>query len=166
MKSSIKIGIIGFGTVATGVVKILTGQKGLLQRRLGAALEIVQVADLDIKRSRGVSLPKGILTTDAMKVIRNPEIDVVVELIGGIEPARRVILDAMSNGKRVLTGNKALLAAHGEEVYEAAAEYGVDIGFEGSVCGGIPVIRAMREGLAAEKIQAIYGIVNGTCNYI
>ncbi|HZR47422.1 MAG TPA: homoserine dehydrogenase [Candidatus Manganitrophaceae bacterium] len=166
MKSSIKIGIIGFGTVATGVVKILTGQKGLLQRRLGAALEIVQVADLDIKRSRGVSLPKGILTTDAMKVIQNPEIDVVVELIGGIEPARRFILDAMSKGKHVVTANKALLAAHGEELFEAAALHGVDIGFEGSVCGGIPVIRAMREGLAAEKIQAIYGIVNGTCNYI
>jgi homoserine dehydrogenase len=163
---SIKIGIIGFGTVATGVVKILSRQKELLQRRLGAALEVVQVADLDIKRSRGVSLPKGTLTTDAMKVIRNPEIDVVVELIGGIEPARRFILDAMSKGKHVVTANKALLAAHGEELFEAAAGYGVDIGFEGSVCGGIPVIRAMKEGLAAEKIQAIYGIVNGTCNYI
>ena len=147
-------------------MKILSAQKALLQRRLGAALEIVQVADLDIKRSRGISLPKGILTTDAMKVIRNPDIDVVVELMGGIDPARQYILDAIGRGKHVVTANKALLAAQGEEIFQAAAERGVDIGFEGSVCGGIPIIRAMKEGLAAEKIQAIYGIVNGTCNYI
>lgn len=163
---SIKIGIIGFGTVATGAVKILTRQKELLQRRLGAALEIVQIADLDIKRSRGVSIPKGILTADAAKVIRNPDVDIVVELMGGIDPARQFILDAIGRGKHVVTANKALLAAHGEEIFEAAAERGVDVGFEGSVCGGIPIIRAMKEGLAAEKIQAIYGIVNGTCNYI
>ncbi|HEY5599438.1 MAG TPA: homoserine dehydrogenase, partial [Candidatus Manganitrophaceae bacterium] len=111
MKSSIKIGIIGFGTVATGAVKILTERQELLKRRLGCAFEIVRIADLDIKRNRGVKVPKRILTTDAMKVIQDPEIDIVVELIGGYEPARRFILDAIRRGKHVVTANKALLAA-------------------------------------------------------
>lgn len=166
MKSSIKVGFIGFGTVATGAVKILTEQKGLIRRRLGCPIEIVQIADLDVKRSRGVSLPKGILTTDAMKVVRHPEIDIVVELIGGYEPARQFLLEAIRLGKQVVTANKALLAVHGEEIFRAAVEQGVDVGFEGSVGGGIPIIHAIKEGLAAEEIAAIYGIVNGTCNYI
>jgi homoserine dehydrogenase len=166
MRSTIKVGFIGFGTVATGAVQILTKRKELLRRRLGCDLVIAQIADLDIKRDRGVKLPKGILTTDPMKVINNPEIDIVVELMGGYDPARRFILDAIRKGKHVVTANKALLAVHGEEIFQAAAERGVDIGFEGSVGGGIPIIRAMKEGLAAEKITAIYGIVNGTCNYI
>lgn len=166
MKSSIKVGFIGFGTVATGAVKILTEQKGLIRRRLGCPIEIVQIADLDVKRSRGVSLPKGILTTDAMKVVRHPEIDIVVELIGGYEPARQFLLEAIRRGKQVVTANKALLAVHGEEIFRAVVEQGVDVGFEGSVGGGIPIIHAIKEGLAAEEIAAIYGIVNGTCNYI
>jgi homoserine dehydrogenase len=166
MKSSIKIGFIGFGTVATGAVNILTEQKALVRRRLGCPIEIVQIADLDVKRSRGISLPRGILTTDAMKVVRHPEIDIVVELIGGYDPARQFILEAIRRGKQVVTANKALLAVHGEEIFRAAVEQGVDIGFEGSVGGGIPIIRAIKEGLSAEKIAAIYGIVNGTCNYI
>ncbi|MFY9268210.1 MAG: homoserine dehydrogenase [Candidatus Manganitrophaceae bacterium] len=166
MKSSIKIGIIGFGTVGTGTLKILTGQKELIRRRLGCSIDVVRIADLDVKRSRGTSLPKGILTTDPMKVIEDPEIDVVVELIGGYEPARHYLLQAIHRGKHVVTANKALLAAHGEELFRAAVKQGVDIGFEGSVGGGIPIIRAMKEGLAADKVTAIYGIVNGTCNYI
>lgn len=164
--SPIKVGLIGFGTVATGVVKILIQQEEFIRRRLGAPLEIVQIADLDIKRSRGVAVPKGVLTTDPMKIIQNPEVDIVVELIGGYDPARKFVLDSISKGKHVVTANKALLAAHGEEIFQAAAEHNVDIGFEGSVCGGIPIIRAIKEGLAGEKISAIYGIVNGTCNYI
>lgn len=166
MKSSIKVGFIGFGTVATGAVKILTEQKGLIRRRLGCPIEIVQIADLDVKRSRGVSLPRGVLTTDALKVVRHPEIDIVVELIGGYDPARQFLLEAIRRGKQVVSANKALLAAHGEEIFRAAVEQGVDVGFEGSVGGGIPIIHAIKEGLAAEKIAAIYGIVNGTCNYI
>jgi len=165
MKSSIKIGFIGFGTVATGAVAILTEQKELI-RKLGCPIEIVQIADLDIKRSRGLPVSKKLLTTDAMKVVQHPEIDIVVELIGGYDPARQFILEAIRRGKHVVTANKALLAVHGEEIFRAAVEQGVDIGFEGSVGGGIPIIHAIKEGLAAEKIAAIYGIVNGTCNYI
>lgn len=166
MKRSIKIGFIGFGTVATGAIKILTEQKALLKRRIGADLEIVKIADREIERDRGIALPPGLLTADAEAVLQHPDIDIVVELIGGIEPARALILDAINQGKHVVTANKALIAEHGEAIFGAAGAKGVDIGFEAAVCGGIPIVREMKEGLAAERIRSIYGIVNGTCNYI
>jgi len=124
------------------------------------------VADLDIARDRGVSLPPGMLTTDVGQILDDPSIDIVLELIGGYDAAKRVILDAMARGKQVVTANKALLAVHGEEIFEAAARRRVDLGFEASVGGGIPVIRALTEGLAANTILSIYGIINGTSNYI
>ncbi len=166
MKSRIGVGLIGFGTVGTGVAAILFHQAALLRRRLGVSLDLVRIADLDISRDRGLSLPAGILTTDAKQVIADPAIDIVIELIGGYETAKRVILDSMAAGKHVVTANKALLALHGEEIFAAAARAGVDLGFEASVGGGIPVIRALTEGLAANTIESIYGIINGTSNYI
>ena len=166
MPSSIKIGFIGFGTVATGAVKILLSQADLLKRRLGCRLEIVGIADRDLERNRGVSLSGIPLTADAKEILRDPSIDIVVELIGGTDGARTYILDAIGRGKHIVTANKALIATHGEEIFEAALKRGVEVGFEASVCGGIPILQAMKEGLAAEKIKSIYGIVNGTCNYI
>ena len=165
-KEKIGVGIIGFGTVGTGVAKVLLGQGDLLQRRLGAELELVGIADLDLKRDRGVRIPKKILTKDARRLIEDPRIQIVVELIGGIHPAKEFILSAMAKGKHVVTANKALLATHGEEIFETAHRSRVDIGFEGSVGGGIPIIRVLREGLSANDIESIYGIINGTSNYI
>ncbi len=166
MKQSIKIGFIGFGTVATGAVKILQNQQDLLERRIGAKLEIVKIADRDIKRDRGIALPDGILTPEVSQVLEHPEIDIVVELIGGTTHAKDFLLEAIAQKKHVVTANKALVAEHGETLFEAAAAQGVDVGFEAAVCGGIPIVREMKEGLAAEKLRSIYGIVNGTCNYI
>ncbi len=166
MKARIGVGLVGFGTVGTGVAKILLGNRALIQRRVGVPVELVRVADLDITRDRGVSLPPGMLTTDVGQILDDPSIDIVLELIGGYDAAKRVILDAMARGKQVVTANKALLAVHGEEIFEAAARRRVDLGFEASVGGGIPVIRALTEGLAANTILSIYGIINGTSNYI
>ncbi|MGH7228779.1 MAG: homoserine dehydrogenase [Nitrospiraceae bacterium] len=166
MKARIGVGLVGFGTVGTGVAKILLGNRALIQRRVGVPVELVRVADLDITRDRGVSLPPDMLTTDVRQILDDPSIDIVLELIGGYDAAKRVILDAIARGKQVVTANKALLAVHGEEIFEAAARRRVDLGFEASVGGGIPVIRALTEGLAANTILSIYGIINGTSNYI
>lgn len=166
MKSRICVGMVGFGTVGTGVAKILMQNSALIRRRVGVPVELVRVADLDIITDRGVRLPQGVLTSDVRAVLEDPSIDIVLELIGGYDAAKRVILDAMARGKQVVTANKALLAVHGEELFEAAARHRVDLGFEASVGGGIPVIRALTEGLAANTILSIYGIINGTSNYI
>lgn len=166
MKSRICVGMVGFGTVGTGVAKILMQNSALIRRRVGVPVELVRVADLDITTDRGVRLPQGVLTSDVRAVLEDPSIDIVLELIGGYDAAKRVILDAMARGKQVVTANKALLAVHGEELFEAAARHRVDLGFEASVGGGIPVIRALTEGLAANTILSIYGIINGTSNYI
>lgn len=166
MKNRIAVGLIGFGTVGTGVIKILTQHGASIQRRLGVPLELVKVADLDISTDRGIRVPAAMLTTEAGTILNDPDIDIVVELIGGHDPAKRYLLDAMSKGKHVVTANKALLAVHGEELYQAASRAGVDIGFEASVCGGVPVLRALKEGLAANRVRSVYGIVNGTSNYI
>ncbi|MEK6525516.1 MAG: homoserine dehydrogenase [Nitrospirota bacterium] len=166
MKSRICVGMVGFGTVGTGVAKILMQNSALIRRRVGVPVELVRVADLDIITDRGVRLPQGVLTSDVRAVLEDPSIDIVLELIGGYDAAKRVILDAMARGKQVVTANKALLAVHGEELFEAAARHHVDLGFEASVGGGIPVIRALTEGLAANTILSIYGIINGTSNYI
>jgi homoserine dehydrogenase len=166
MKSRIGIGIVGFGTVGTGVAKILLNNAALITRRVGVPVELVRVADLDVVRERGVALAPGVLTTDSRQVLASPDIDIVVELIGGYDTAKRVILEAIAGGKHVVTANKALLALHGEEIFDAAVRKGVDVGFEASVGGGIPVIRALTEGLAGNTIESIYGIINGTSNYI
>lgn len=157
---------MGFGTVGTGVAKILLNNAALITRRVGVPVELVRVADLDIVRERGVALAAGVLTTDSKQVLTAPDIDIVIELIGGYDTAKRVILDAIAAGKHVVTANKALLALHGEEIFDAAVRKGVDVGFEASVGGGIPVIRALTEGLAGNTIESIYGIINGTSNYI
>lgn len=166
MKSRIGVGIVGFGTVGTGVAKILLNSAALITRRVGASIELVRVADLDIVRDRGVALAPGVLTTDVKQVLTDPNIDVVIELIGGYDMAKQVILEAIAAGKHVVTANKALLALHGEEIFQAAARKRVELGFEASVGGGIPVIRALTEGLAGNRIESIYGIINGTSNYI
>jgi homoserine dehydrogenase len=163
---TINIGLVGFGTIGTGVVKLLQGQAALLQRRVAARLRLKRIADLDLTRPRDVEVDPKILTTDAREIIEDPAIDIVIELIGGTTAAREVSLAALRSGKHLVTANKALLATHGLELFRAAAEKRVDLGFEASVCGGIPIIRAVREGLVANRIHSIEGIVNGTCNYI
>jgi homoserine dehydrogenase len=148
------------------VAKILLQQGDFLETKLGARIALKKIADLDLKRDRGITIPAGMMTRDPREILYDPEISIVMELIGGIEPAKSLILQAFSAGKHVVTANKALLAGHGTELYHAANEQGVDLLFEGSVAGGIPIIRALKEGLAANHIHYICGILNGTCNYI
>ena len=166
MISRIGVGVVGFGTVGTGVIKILLENAGLIRRRVGVPIELVRVADLDVVRDRGITLAPGVLVKDAKQVLTDPAVDIVVELVGGCDFAKRLILDAIAAGKTVVTANKAMLALHGEEIFAAASRKGIDVGFEASVGGGIPVIHALKEGLAANAIQSIYGIINGTSNYI
>jgi len=163
---NVKIGLIGFGTIGAGVVKILADNADVIRQRLGATLEIGKIADLDITTDRGVQVGKGVLTTDANAVLDDPEIEIVIELIGGYEPARSFVLKALENGKHVVTANKALLAKHGEEIFSLADKKGLGIGFEAAVGGAIPIIRSIREAFSANRISAIEGIVNGTANYI
>ncbi len=165
-KTSINVGIIGFGTVGAGTARILTENAGIIRRRLGAPVKLAAIADLDIKRDRGVALGDTRLTTDAKEIIDDPGIDVVVELVGGSTTAKEFLIAAVGRGKHVVTANKALLAEHGEELYAAAEKAGVTIGYEASVAGGIPILKSLKEGLAANRVESIYGIVNGTCNYI
>jgi homoserine dehydrogenase len=162
----VQIGILGFGTVGSGVVKLIEENGGLLVRRLGGPIVIRRIADTDLARARSVAVDPAILTTDAMAVLEDPAIDVVVELIGGTDVALRYCREALMRNKHLVTANKALLATHGLELYQAAAKHRVSIGFEASVCGGIPLIRAVKEGLVADRIRSMTGIVNGTCNYI
>ncbi len=162
----IKAGLLGLGTIGTGVVKIFQKNARIMEERLGARLVLTRIADLDIITDRGISLEPGMLTTRAEEVLQDPEIDVVIELIGGYEPARTFVLQAIENGKSVVTANKALLARHGEEIFGAAAAKGVDVYFEAAVAGGIPVISAIKENLCANNFRSIFGILNGTCNYV
>ena len=166
MRKAIQVGLIGFGTVGTGVVKILQGNADLITKRVGVPVSLARIVDLDVTTNRGVTVPQGVLTTDVRDILDDPAIDIVVELIGGHEPAKRFILQALERKKCVVTANKALLADHGEDVFEAAFKAGVDLGFEASVGGGIPIIRSLTEGLAANRILSITGIMNGTSNYI
>lgn len=166
MKTEIGVGLIGFGTVGSGVARVLIENAELIRRRVGVPIKLVRIADLDITRDRGIAIPPGVLTTDIQQVLTDPRVDIVIELMGGYDLAKRVILEAVQQGKHVVTANKALLAVHGEEIFAAASRHGIDLGFEASVGGGIPVIRALTEGLAANNIQSIYGIINGTSNYI
>jgi homoserine dehydrogenase len=162
----IRAGLIGFGTIGTGVVKLLQRHRAAIDARLGARLRLVRIADVDTTRDRGVRLPKGMLVPDAARVYAADDIDVVIELMGGYEPARRFVLAALAAGKSVVTANKALLAVHGREILGAAAAAGVDIGLEASVGGGVPIVRVLRDGLVADRMRGVYGIVNGTCNHI
>lgn len=162
----IKVGIIGFGTIGSGVVRILTTHGDTVGQRLGAEVEVVKIADLDITTDRGIEVGSNVLTTDVREVIGHPEIDVIVELMGGYEPARAFILQAITRGKHVVTANKALLAKYGDEIFSAVEDHQVSIGFEAAVGGGIPIIRSIREAFVANEINSIEGIVNGTANYI
>jgi homoserine dehydrogenase len=163
---TIKIGLLGFGTIGAGIIKTLFQQQALLQARCGVALELKKVADLDITTPREVTVDRALLTTNVQDILNDPEIQIVIELIGGYEPAKSFTLQAIRNGKHIVTANKALIAVHGAEIFAAATQHHVDVGFEGSVGGGIPIIRAMREGFVANNFLEIYGILNGTTNYI
>ena len=166
MSKSIRLGILGLGTVGTGVVGILQRNADLIERRIGLPLEVRRVAVRDAGKARGVSISDGVLTTDPFEVVRDPDIDIVVELIGGEDLTRDLVLAAIAGGKHLVTANKALLAQHGSEIRHAARAARVDLGFEASVAGGIPIIKTVREALAANRILSIYGIINGTSNYI
>jgi homoserine dehydrogenase len=162
----VRVGLIGFGTIGSGVVKLLQRNQAQLRARLGSGLRLARIADIDLKTDRGVKVDPKILTTNAEELLDDPGIDIVIELMGGYDPARRFVLRAIRNGKSVVTANKALLAVHGAEIFAAAEKMSTDIGYEASVGGGIPIIRTLKEGLAADRNRAIYGIVNGTSNYI
>ena len=159
-----KVGIIGFGTVGAGVAENLLGNADVIAKRTGVRPVLTKIADLDVTTDRGVAVPEGILTTNAAEVIDG--CDIVVELVGGTTIAKKFILEALKKGKSVVTANKALLSHHGEELFSAAEASGADLCYEASVAGGIPIIKSLREGLVANRIERIYGIMNGTCNYI
>lgn len=165
---TVNVGIIGFGTVGAGAFEVLVANRRMIASRVGAEVAVKRIADLDITTDRGISVrpDPSLFTRDAMDIIRDPEIQVVVELIGGIETARTLILEAMHAGKHVVTANKALLAECGEEIYRTAEMHGVGLGFEASVGGGIPIIGALKGGLSANRIQSCIGILNGTSNFI
>ncbi len=160
------VGILGFGTVGAGVAEGLLKHRDVMAQRLGVDIVLKQIADLDITTDRGIVVPEGILTTDAMQVLNNPDIQIVVETIGGTGIAKKFVLEALNNKKCVVTANKKLLAEYGKEIFDTAAANNVDIYFGASVGGGIPIIRVLREGLAGNSIETIHGILNGTCNYI
>lgn len=162
----IGVGVLGFGTVGAGVVEGLLAHREVMAKRIGVDIVLRRVADLDITSDRGVAVPEGVLTTDAFQVVEDPAVDIVVETIGGTGIAKTLVLKALSSGKRVVTANKKLLAEHGTEIFNAAADNGVDIYFGASVGGGIPIIRVVREALVSNEIETVHGILNGTCNYI
>lgn len=160
----VKIGIVGFGTVGAGVAENILKNGEIVAKRTGVKLVLTRIADLDTTTDRGVTVPQELLTTDVTEAINAS--DIVVELVGGTTFAKDLILKAINAGKHVVTANKALLALHGQEIFAAAEKAGVDVCYEASVAGGIPIIKALREGLVSNRINRIYGIMNGTCNYI
>lgn len=162
----INIGLIGLGNIGCGVVKILQLRKSLLAQKIGIEIIIKKICDKDLNSKRDVSVDKSLLTRDANLILSDPQIDIVVELIGGIEPAKGFILEALKKGKHVVTANKALLAEHGNELFQEASERGKNIYFEASVGAGIPILKSIKEGLIANKFNSIFGIVNGTSNYV
>ena len=162
----INIGLIGLGNIGTGVVKLLKQNEELIAQKLGAKLVLKKIADVDITRSRGIKIKKNLLTTNAHEIIKDKDISIVIELMGGYEPARTFVLEAIAQGKHVITANKALLATYGNEIFPAAQKKAVDIGFEASVGGTIPIIKTLKESLVANKINSLMGIMNGTCNFI
>jgi homoserine dehydrogenase len=162
----INIGLLGCGTVGTGVAKMLIENKNLIASRVGADLILRRVADIDVKRDRGLTFDDGVLITDVRHVVDDPEIDIIIEMIGGEGIAGELILRAIDQGKPVVTANKALLASQGDAIFKAAAEKGIDLAFEASVGGCMPIIKSLRESLVGNYIKSMTGILNGTCNYI
>jgi len=162
----IKIGLLGLGTVGTGVVKVLKNNQDNITRKVGKPVELLKVLVSDKKKQRSITLPDGVLTDKPEDVLANPDIDIVVEVMGGIEPARDYIVTALNNNKQVICANKDLIALHGKELYEVAQNKNSDLFFEASVAGGIPIIRPLKECLAGNKIEQVMGIINGTTNYM
>ncbi|HNQ34727.1 MAG TPA: homoserine dehydrogenase, partial [bacterium] len=160
------VGIIGFGTVGSGVARILLERGDRLAEKTGLRVELRAVCDSDLRRKRPVSLPPGLLSSEIETVLENPAVDVVAELVGGLEPAGSLIVRAFRNGKSVVTANKALLAERGDRLFAAAREHGVRFGFEAAVGGAIPIIRALRESFVSNRVTSLYGILNGTTNFI
>jgi len=162
----INVGLIGFGNIGSGVVKILRDKKSLLSDKIGLDINIRKICDQDITSKRNVSVDRALLTRNPRELIEDPQIDIMVELIGGVHPAREFIIDSLKKGKNIVTANKALLATHGQELFTEASGRGKNIYFEASVGAGIPIIKSLREGLVANKFDSILGILNGTSNYI
>jgi len=165
-EGGVGVGLLGLGTIGTGVARLLRRNADVIAQRLGFPLRLVRIADIDMARDRGVDLSGIRFDADAEGLIGDPAVAIVIELIGGCDAARRLTLAAIAHGKHVVTANKALLALHGREIFAAAARRGVDVAFEASVGGGIPILRSLREGLAANRIESLHGIVNGTTNYV
>ncbi len=162
----VQVGLLGLGTVGGGTIQVLRRNRDEITRRAGRAIEVTRAAARDRDKPRDLPLDGIAITGDALAVVNDPEIRIVVELIGGVEPARTLVLKAIANGKHVVTANKALIAIHGNEVFQAAQDRGVMVAFEAAVCGGIPIIKAIREGLAGNRIEWLAGIINGTGNFI
>jgi len=162
----INVGLLGCGTVGTGVAKILIENRDVIRSRVGADLNLKYVADIEMQRDRGIRFDDGVFINDAYKVVDDPNIDIIIEMIGGEGVAMDLILRAIDNGKPVVTANKALLAVHGNAIFKAAMEQGVDLAFEASVGGCMPIIKSLRESLVGNHIKSMAGILNGTCNYI
>jgi homoserine dehydrogenase len=162
----IRVGLLGIGTVGGGTWEVLKRNAGEIRRRAGRAIGITQVADKALARAKKITQGKAQVLSDAFAVVRSPEIDIVVELIGGTRVAKDLVLEAIANGKHVVTANKALLATHGNRIFAAAQKKGVMVAFEAAVAGGVPIIKALREGLSANRIEWIAGIINGTSNFI
>lgn len=163
---TLRIGLLGLGQVGGGVYSLLSRKKKFFEREIGVSFEIARVSVRSKAKRRSVKAPKSILTTDSLSIVRDPSIDVIVELVGGTTEARKLVTEALKHGKHVVTANKALLAEHGDEVFELASKMQRWVLFEASVGGGIPVIKSLREGLVANKVDSIHGIINGTTNYI
>jgi homoserine dehydrogenase len=164
--TTLQVGLLGFGTVGTGVARLLIESADCIRARLGMELQLKYVADIDLETDRGVALPEGVLIDDARRVVNDPAVDIVIEMIGGEGIAKTLMLAAIENGKHVVTANKALLAKHGREIFRAAEQRGVELAYEASVGGCMPVIKTLRESLVANRITGMGGILNGTCNYI
>lgn len=163
---AVGVGLIGFGTIGRGVVVVLQRNARVIEQRLGFPLKLVRIADIDTERDRNVDLDGIRFDADSEGLIEDPDVDIVIELVGGYGVARKLTLAAIERGKHVVSANKALLALHGKEIFAAARKRGVDVGFEAGVAGGIPILRSLREGLAANQIQSVHGILNGTTNFV
>ena len=162
----LKVGLVGFGTIGSGVARLLVSESKFIERRVGARIKLARVADIKPGRREGIKLPKGVFTTDTISVVDDPTIPIIIELIGGKTAARTLVRRALEAGKHVVTANKALLAVHGEELFRIAHRKGVNLAFEASVGGAIPIIRSLREAFVATRFSSIFAIINGTSNYI
>lgn len=162
----INIGLLGFGNVGSGVIKILRDKKSFLTKKIGVEINLSRICDKDIASKRGVSVNKNLLTKDVRKLLNDPKIDIIVELMGGLHPAKEYISEALKKGKHIVTANKALLAQEGKALFTEASDRGRSIYFEASTCAGIPIIKTLREGLVANRFDSVFGILNGTSNFI